>query len=257
MVNVPGGGGTVGLARFLTEDSDDAVLVTGLTMLDASFVHRAAVGLDQLTPIARLTAEYFVVAVPASSPYRTIDELRVAALEDGAKIAWAGGPVGGVDHVAAVLFGKAIDADPSRLVYVPFLTSQEAATATAEGRVSSTILSSGDLAAEAKAGRVRLLGVAAPSRISSVDAPALSDSGIALELANWRGLLARPGLPDEKRALLVEQAESVARSAAWRELLDQKGWQDAFLAPDAFGAFIRSEQSRVKAALKAAGLLKR
>lgn len=250
VVNVPGNGGTVGLSQFVAEASDDALLVTGLTMVDATLVHRSPVRLDALTPIARLSQEPFAIAVPAASPYRTLDELRAAAVEDPGKVTWAGGPASGIDHVAAVLFMRAIDADGARLVYVPFLTSAEAAVAAAEGRVSAVFLSASEAAPEAKAGRIRLLGIASTARVEGIEAPTLAESGIALLLVNWRGILARPGLPPERRALLVSRVTGLAASAGWRELLERKGWQDAFLPPDAFAIFLSGELARVKSAVK-------
>ncbi|WP_375460742.1 Bug family tripartite tricarboxylate transporter substrate binding protein [uncultured Enterovirga sp.] len=257
VVNVPGSGGTVGLAHFVADPSDDALLVTGLTMLDATFVHRSTVGLDQLTPIARLSAEYFALAVPAASPFRDLHELRAAAVADPGKVTWAGGPSAGIDHVAALLLARAIDSDSSRVVYVPFLTSAEAALAAAEGRVSAVFVSSGELAAEVKAGRIRLLGVASPSRIDTVDAPTFAESGITLDLANWRGVMARPGMPPDRRALLEGRVAGLAASAGWRELLQRKGWQNAYLPSEEFGRFLAAELERVKTALKEVGLIKR
>lgn len=257
VVNVPGNGGTVGLSQFVAENVDDALLVTGLTMVDASFVHRVPVGLEQLTPIARLSAEPFVVAVPVASPYKNLDELRKAAIEDPGKVTWAGGPAGGIDHVAAVLFMRAIDADGSRLVYVPFLTSAEASVAAAESRVSAVFLSSGEIAAEVKAGRIRVLGIASLSRIAGLEGPTLAQSGIALLLTNWRGVLARPGLPPERRAHLVNRVAGLAASPRWRDLLERKGWQDAFLPPEPFALFLASELARVQSALKETAVVKR
>lgn len=257
VVNVPGNGGTVGLGQFVAEAGDEAVLVTGFTMLDATFLHRVPVALDELTPIARLVADPFVLAVPATSPVRSVDDLRAAVAEDPGKVTWAGGPPAGIDHVASVVFARATDADLSRLVYVPFLTSAEAAVAAGEGRVSSVLLSWSEIAAEAKAGRVRLLGVAATARVPGIDAPILAESGVALHLTNWRGLVARPGLSPEARDALVGRLGGLVASSAWRDLLDRKGWQDAYLPPEPFGAFLRDEQARVKGAMKAAGLLRR
>ncbi|MDB5590253.1 tripartite tricarboxylate transporter substrate binding protein [Enterovirga sp.] len=257
VVNLPGSGGTVGLAQFALEGDDDALLVTGLTMLNAIFLHRVPSGLAEMTPIARLVADHFVLAVPAASPVRSVDDLRAAMAEDPGKVAWAGGPPGGIDHVAAIMLARLTDADVARLVYVPFITSAEAAAAAGESKVSAVIVPWSEIAGEAKAGRVRLLGVAAMARVPGIDAPTLADSGVAMQLSNWRGLLARPGIAPEARARLLRQLDALVGSPGWRELLERKGWQDAFLPPERFGEFLRMEEARVKRALGSAGLLKR
>lgn len=259
--NVPGSGGTAGLVRFAAEAGSEDLLVTGLTMVDAALVQRSPVELERMTPVARLAAEPFAVAVPAASPLATIGDLQAAMGAEPGKVTWAGGPVGGIDHVALILFARAIGADPMRLTFVPFLTSAEAAAAAAaaapDAQLSAVIVPAGEAAAEARAGRLRVLGVTAPGRVDTVDAPTLQEMGIPFEFSNWRGLVGRPELTEEQRGSLLARAATLAGSRHWKELLVRRGWQNAYLSAEAFGDFIRSEAARIKVALKAAGLLKR
>jgi putative tricarboxylic transport membrane protein len=48
----------------------------------------------------------------------------------------------------------------------------------------------------------------------------------------------------------------MAKSPAWAEVLKQKRWDDAYLAGDAFAAFLAAEQTRVTEILKSIGLAK-
>ncbi len=59
IVQIPGAGGTVGLARFVQErrGRGDAVLLTGLIMVGAELASKPAVSLDDVTPLARLTGD--------------------------------------------------------------------------------------------------------------------------------------------------------------------------------------------------------
>ena len=68
--NIPGAAGTIGLARFIGAErgNADTLMVSGLIMLGGIVTHRAPVTLNDVTPIARLTGEYEVIAVPASVP---------------------------------------------------------------------------------------------------------------------------------------------------------------------------------------------
>src|SRR5215216_1979707 len=73
--NVPGAGGTVGLARLRNEKGNDHLLMTmGLVMVGAVQTNKSAVTLDDVTPIARLTGEYEVLVVPKNSKYKTLDD---------------------------------------------------------------------------------------------------------------------------------------------------------------------------------------
>lgn len=255
--NVPGQGGTVGLAQFVSEASDQGLLVTGLTMVDAALMNRSSFPVDGLTPIARLSAEPFAVVVAAASPYRSVEELKHAVLADPARIIWGGGPVGGIEHVATALLSGAMTADPARLNFVSFLTAGEAAAALPDGQLSAAILPLAEVSADARSGRLRLLAVSSLHRLEGVDAPTLSEKGIPLELSNWRGVVARPGLGAKPRAALIGKVASLAQSPVWREALERRGWQSAYLEAEEFGAFIRQEQARVKGALRALGVLKR
>src|SRR5687767_177081 len=67
--NVPGAGGTVGLAQFIGQAGSDPnqLMAGGITMVGAIITNQAPVDLTQVTPIARLTGDPLVVVVPAAS----------------------------------------------------------------------------------------------------------------------------------------------------------------------------------------------
>ena len=70
--NVPGAGGTIGLAQFVTKGSrNPSLLVTGLGMIGAVAINKSPVTLDQVAPMARLTGEYQPLVVAADFRSRT------------------------------------------------------------------------------------------------------------------------------------------------------------------------------------------
>ena len=72
VINVPGAGGTVGLAGFAnSKERDPALLVAGLGMIGAININKSPVTLDQVTPLARLQGEYQPLFVAANSPVKT------------------------------------------------------------------------------------------------------------------------------------------------------------------------------------------
>ena len=74
VVNVPGAGGTIGLAQFAQEANGDPskLMVGGYVMVGAILTNKSPVTLDAVTPIARLTGEYEVIVVPAASPLQSL-----------------------------------------------------------------------------------------------------------------------------------------------------------------------------------------
>ena len=72
--NISGAGGTIGLAQFATSKRGrgDSILVSGLIMVGAILTNKSAVTLDDVTPLARLTGEYEMLAVTTESPIKSI-----------------------------------------------------------------------------------------------------------------------------------------------------------------------------------------
>ncbi len=256
--NVPGAGGTVGLAQLATSAKGDGnqLMVNGLVMVGAIIRNKAPVTLDKVTPIARLTGEYLAIVVPANSPIKDAKGLAAAVKADPAKVTWAGGSAGGVDHIAAALFAKAVGADAAKINYIAFSGGGEALAALLGAKVTAGISGYAEFEGQIKAGKLRLVGVTSPSRLPGVDAPTLKEQGIDLVIANWRSVVAGPDLSPEKKAALLAAVEKMAKSPAWAEVLKQKGWDDAYLGGDAFAAFLKEEQTRVTEILRSVGLAK-
>ena len=110
--NVPGAGGTIGLAQLANETSEDYLMVMGLVMVGAIETNESPATLDDVTPIARLTAEDEIIVVPDASPYVTIQDLADDLAANGRDVAIAGGSAGGADHIVAGLLTKAAGASP-------------------------------------------------------------------------------------------------------------------------------------------------
>lgn len=258
VVNVAGAGGTVGLAQFINGAKGDGnqLMVNGLVMVGAIITNKAPVTLERVTPIARLTAEYLVIVVPANSPIKDAKGLAAALKENPGKVTWAGGSAGGVDHIAVGLFAKAVGADPSKINYIPFSGGGEALAALLGGKVTAGVSGYGEFEGQIKVGRLRVIGVTSPVKLPGVDAPTLKEQGVDLVIANWRSVVAGPDLAPEKRKALLEAVQKMAKSPAWAQVLKQKGWDDAYLAGDEFAAFLKTEQVRVTDVLKSIGLAK-
>jgi putative tricarboxylic transport membrane protein len=258
VTNVPGAGGTIGIAQFATGSKGDgnALMVNGFVMMGAILTNKAPVTLEQVAPIARLTAETEAIVVPADSPIKSARDLVNAIKADPAKVRWAGGSAGGVDHIAAGLIAKAAGADPTKINYIPFSGGGEALAAILGGKVTAGISGLGEFEGQIKAGKLRLIAVTSPTRREGMETPTLKDQGIDLEITNWRSVVAPPGLSPEQRKTLTDTVDKMVKSQAWQEILKQKGWDDAYLSGDEFAAFLKAENARVREVLTSIGLVK-
>ena len=258
VTNVAGAGGTVGLAQFVTGAKGDGnqLMVNGFVMVGAILMNRAPVRLDQVTPIARLTEETQVIVVPANSPIKTAKELAELVKKDVSKVTWAGGSAGGIDHIMAALFAGAAGADASKVNYIPFSGGGESLAAILGGKVTAGISGYGEYEGQIKSGKLRAVGVTSPQRLPGVDVPTFKEQGIDLVIANWRSVVAAPGITPAQTKALSDAIDKMVKSATWKDILKQKGWDDAYLPADAFAKFLKEEQARVNDVLKSVGLVK-
>jgi putative tricarboxylic transport membrane protein len=221
-----------------------------------ALLNKAPVTLSQVTPIARLTEETQVMVVPANSPIKNAKVLADAVKKDVARVTFAGGSAGGVDHIMAALFVGAVGGDASKVNYVPFSGGGESLAAILGAKVTAGISGYSEYDGQIKAGKLRAIGVTSPKRLPGVDIPTFKEQGVDLVLTNWRSVVAAPGISDAQKKTLADLIDKMVKSKTWKEILKQKGWDDAYLPGDAFVKFLQSEQVRVSGVLKSVGLVK-
>jgi putative tricarboxylic transport membrane protein len=245
--NVPGAAGTIGLAQLINSRRGDggALLVNGLVMLGAILWNQSPVSIAQATPIARLTGEYEIVAVPAASSHRDMQSLAAALRANPAAVSWGGGSAGGTDHILAGLIVAAANVDPRRTNYIAFSGGGEAVTALIGGQVTAGISGYSEFAQHIASGRLRAIGISAPRRLAGLDVPSLIEQGLDVELENWRAVVAAPGLTEAQRQALTAVVDRMAHSESWRATLIRLGWTDSYLAGPAFDQFLDSERVRI------------
>ncbi|MDB5744041.1 MAG: C4-dicarboxylate transporter substrate-binding protein [Polaromonas sp.] len=258
VVNVPGAGGTVGLAQFVTNAKGDGtqLMTMGITMVGAILTSKSAINLDAVTPIARMTGDALVIVVPATSPLKTVNDLAAALKADTSKVVWAGGSAGGADHILAGLVAKAAGGDASKLNYVPFSGGGEALAEMLGGRVTAGVSGYNEFESQIKAGKLRALGMSTGKRMAGVDVPTIKEQGLDVELVNWRGIVAPPGITPAQKAALSAAITKALKSDEWAKVMKARGWDDAYLGADEFAAFLKTDQVRVKDVLTQIGLVK-
>lgn len=250
--NIPGAAGTIGLARFVQSErgNPNALLVTGLVMVSGAIINASPVSLADATPIARLTGETEVIVVPANSPHQTLGDLVTAFKQDPGGVSWGGGSAGGTDDLLVRLLAEQVGLPASRVNYIAFAGGGAALAAVLGEQVTAAVSGYGEFAGQIAAGQLRPLAISAAERIAGISAPTLREAGIPLDLANWRAIVAPPGLSDAEQDTLIDRVTRLATSDAWRRAIAQNGWDDLFLAGAGFRQFLLAEQARVDDVLR-------
>ncbi len=257
VLNVPGAGGTIGLAQFVNSSKGDpnVMIVGGYVMVGAIITNKSPVNLSMVTPIARLTGEYEAIAVPAASPLKSLADLVAALKADPQKVSWAGGSAGGTDHITAGLFTKAVGVDPRKVNYIAFSGGGESLASLLGGKVTVGISSLSEYDAQAKAGKLRILGVSSAARLPEApDVPTFKEAGVDVEIQNWRMIAAAPGITPEQKQALSQTIEKMVKSKAWTDMLAQKGWANTYLSGEAFDAQLAKDIAATQTILKDIGL---
>ena len=255
--NVPGAGGTVGLAQFASSAEGDPtqLIVGGYVMVGAILTNGSPVTLADVTPIARLTGEYEAIVVPASSEIQDIGQLVEMLKADPGAVSWAGGSAGGVDHIAVGLLANAAGVDATTINYVAFSGGGEALAAILGAQVTAGISGVGEFREQAEAGTLRVLATTGPERDPGIEAPTLKEAGFDVEVQNWRMVAAAPGLSDDETAQITADITAMVESDAWQAALATNGWENTFLAGDAFDAQLASEVATTEGVLRDVGLV--
>ncbi len=240
--NKGGKGGTIGLDEFVKVHAGDpsALLVGGLVMVGALAVSGNGAKLKQLTPVARLTSDYMVLAVAADSPVRDVRMLVERLRANPSSVVFTGGSAGGVDHMLVGMIGRAVRVDVSQLQYRPTSSGPDAIEQLRTGAAQVAI--SGY--SEFKSGFEdrSLLPLAVSSRRSLFGVPSLREQGVDTELANWRGVFAPGGLSPEQATALRQLVQQATQTPAWRQTLQAQNWNASPLFGKDFADFLEIEQ---------------
>lgn len=256
VVNIPGAGGTIGLAQFVTKGSrNPSLLVAGLGLVGAIHINQSPVTLDQVTPLARLTGEYQPLVVAADSPIRTLDDLIRKFKADPGSVSWGGFALGSPDHLLCASIVRAIGGDVTKMNYIVAGAGGEMLAQVMGGHLTVATGGLNEMAQQIQAGKLRALGISSPERLPGVDIPTFKEQGVDVELVNWRGLMAPGRIRSGDKEALDAAIGEMARSAEWQAILQERGWVDLYQPSEAFAAFLEEEKSRIAGILQDLGLV--
>jgi putative tricarboxylic transport membrane protein len=173
--------------------------------------------------------------------------------KDPGSVKWGGGSRGSTEHIAAAMLARAVGIDATKVNYVPFRGGGEAVAAILGGNVSVGGSGYSEFEQYITAGKMRPIAVTAPQRLKGI--PTMKEQGFDVEIGNWRGVYAAPGITPEQRKALTERVIKATKSKAWEEALGKNGWTPAVLAGKDFETFVDREFTSLLATMVKAGMV--
>ena len=255
VINVPGAGGTIGLAQFAADTrTGDKAIVAGLGMVGAIEINKSPVTLADVRPLARLTGEYQPLVVAANSPIKTLDDLAAMYRTDPGSVTWGGFAFGSPDHLISAMTVTAMGGDPKQMNYIVTGAGGEMLTQVLGGHITVATGGLNEMAGLIASGQLRALAISSPERLPGIDIPTFREQGYDVELVNWRGLLTRKSADEAEVAALDAALAQMVQTEAWKTLAAERGWVDLYLPSDKFAAFLESEQPRIAQVLSDLGI---
>ena len=256
VVNVPGAGGTIGLSQLENlSGQPTTVMITGTVMLGGIAINNSETTLADTVPIAKLAEDFEVFVVPRDSPIQNLEDMIEAWRANPGGLPIGGGSLGGIDHIVAGQLAQEADIDPAAINYIAYSGGGEVLTSLLSNTVGVAVSGFNDFRDQIEAGNVRALAVAAPEPLEGFDVDTFIEQGYNVDLVNWRGIVAPPGISDEDRQTLVEIVSEMVETEQWATAVERNRWKESVLTGDEFGEFLDVEQTRITGILEELGLV--
>jgi len=264
VVNKSGGAGAEGFLDVKNAKGDPNKIIITLSNL---FTTPLATGVPfnwkDLTPVAMLALDEFVLWVNAETPYKTSQDY-VAAIKagDNGKFKMAGTGSKQEDQIITVALEKAVG---KKLTYVPFKGGGDVAVQLVGKHVDSTVNNPIEAIAHWRSGALRPLCVfdtkpmPYPAKVTATmswqDVPTCKSQGLDVEYTMLRGIFMPPGVPPEAVAFYVDLFKKVRELPEWKKYTEDAAFNTTFMTGKEFVDWVGKAETTHKQLMQEAGFL--
>ena len=257
-VNKAGGAGAEGFLCDKGKCGDPHVIVITLSNL---FTTPQATGAPfnwkDLTPLARLALDEFILWVHAETPYTTAKALLQAGKDNPGKLKMGGTGTAQEDQIITVQLEQATGV---KFIYVPFKGGGDVAVNLVGKHVDATVNNPNEAVGHWKAGRLRPLGLFDAERLNLPawkDIPTMKEQGYDIEYLMLRGIFGAPGIPREAQEWYVNVLKKITETPEWQEFTDNGGLKRAFLSGPDLRTWLETTEVLHQDLMAKGGLLKK
>ncbi|MCP5373479.1 MAG: tripartite tricarboxylate transporter substrate binding protein [Hyphomicrobiales bacterium] len=254
--NIPGAGGGKGTAEANKAAHDGYTLLMGSTgaLTARPLIKDPGYKTDDFVPIAQLVESPIGLAVKADSPFKSVKDIVDAAKAAPGKIKYSTPGPGATQHINMEIFAKD---QGIKMTHIGGRGGKGAVTKTLSGEVDFVFVGAANYTSLAKAGKLRVIGVAADTRVPYLpDSPTFKEQGYDFTVAVWFGLLTNKGAPQAVVDKLRMEVAKVANTDETRALYKKFNLHEAFLDGAAFQQRIDANVAKHSVVLKEIGLMK-
>ena len=260
VLNKPGGGGAIGWT-FLNQHAGDAhyLQIANPLLVTNHIMGRAVVSHADVTPLATLLAAATAISVKADSPLRSGADLAERLKKDASSLSVSvGSSLGYTNHISVALITKTAGGDIRKIKAVIFQGSGEAMTALLGGHVDMIVTDASNTVPHLAAGRIRVLGVAAPRRLGGALAsiPTWKEQGLDAQVSTWRMVAGPRGMTPPQIAYWENAMRTLVATEEWKKDLERNVFEDMYLNSEDSRKFLRAQTDLFRGILTELGLAK-
>jgi len=254
VVNKKGGGGIVGLVDLKNAKNDGYTVgnlpFNGLTIVP--FMQYLPYTMDDFDFLLMFSQYLYGLAVKSDSPYKTIqDFIKAARANPGMHYGCTGFP----NVIPKFGLEKSEDI---KLIFVPFASGPEGATALLGGHVDIICQNVSDIRPFLESGEMRLLASVGDERWDCApEVPSLKELGYDIKATSYLSWGIPVGVPENRIQILREALEKAAKDPQCIERLKKIGLAPFFKRGDQCREFFRKYAEETKPLVEELGLLKK
>jgi tripartite-type tricarboxylate transporter receptor subunit TctC len=194
-----------------------------------------------LTPLTGLYRTWFFIAVKSDGPYNSVTDLVAAAKAKPGKLTYGTPYVGSPSHLGSAILEHATG---TQMVHVPFKDTLQIFASIANGDVDWAVATASSTAPMVKAGRVKLIAVAAPKRLAShPNVPTVEESGGPkdFEVESWLVLMAPRGVGADLVRKIHADVQKALATPEMKKRTEALGFETYEANPAEIAARIKTE----------------